>query len=189
MADIFCVDDVPDHVQEDCGSELAGVVALAFIEPSVEVDENNLANYLEDPDWWEARFNDSPASAHLVLNTRGEKPAGTPTEEEGFGLVPTERTGDDSELTFDSQWVMRNRNFWAAINRRSKWDMVYVTAGRDADGNFEAFYVQNVSVYASVNVQRSIKGRKFYSGSAKWSSPMTPELPFYAPASIFTLNG
>jgi hypothetical protein len=188
-ADIFCVDEQPEHVQLECGSELAGVVALALLDPSVEVDENSLATYLEDPDWWTDRLeNDSPQTAFLVLNTRGEKSPGTPTEEEGFGLVPTERTGDDHELTFDSLGVMNNRNFWAAVNRRRNWKMVYLTAGRDSEGNFEAFFVENVSVYASINVQRSTKARKFYTGSAKWSTAMTPELPFYAPASIFTLN-
>jgi hypothetical protein len=186
--DIFCIDEVPVHVQLECGSELAGVVALALLDPSVPVDENSLATYLEDPDWWTGLMEASPATAFLVLNTRGEKTPGTPTEEEGFGLVPTERTGDDHELVFDSQGVMSNRNFWAAVNKRRAWNLVYVTAGRDSEGNFEAFYVENVSVYASVNVQRSIKGRKFYTGSAKWSTAMTPELPFFAPASIFTLN-
>ena len=186
--DIFCVDDQPVHVQLECGSELAGVVALALLDPSVVVDENSLATYLEDPDWWNDQFNASPQAAFLILNTRGEKSPGTPTEEEGFGLVPTERTGDDHELTFDSQGVMANRNFWAAANKRRNWKMVYLTAGRDTEGNFEAFYVENVSVYASLSVPRSTKARKFYTGSAKWSTAMTPELPFYAPASIFTLN-
>lgn len=188
MADIFCTDDQPEYQQLECGSELAGIVAIALIDPGVPVDENNLANYLEDPDWWQDLFDASPVSAFLLLNTRGEKTPGTPTDDEGFGLVATERTGDDNELTFDIQGVMSNRDFWAAANRRRKWDIVYVTAGKDSDGNFEAFYVQNASVYASLNVPRSIKSRKFYTGSIKWSTAMTPELPFYAPASIFTLS-
>jgi hypothetical protein len=187
--DIFCTDEQEEHEQLECGSENAGVVALAFLDPSVDVDENSLATYLEDPDWWTDRLeNDSPQTAFLVLNTRGEKTPGTPTEEDGFGLVPMESTGDDHELPFDSLGVMRNRNFWAGINRRRSWNLVYLTAGRDSEGNFEAFYVENVSVYASVNVPRSTKTRKFYTGRAKWSTAMTPELPFFAPASIFTLN-
>lgn len=186
--DIFCTDEQEEHEQLECGSENAGVVALAFIDPSVPVDENSLATYLEDPDWWDDLFNASPQQAFLVLNTRGEKTPGTPTEEDGFGLVPMEVTGDDHELTFDSLGVMRNRNFWAGVNRRRAWNMVYVTAGRDAEGNFEAFYVESVGVYASINVQRSTKTRKFYTGRAKWSTAMTPELPFFAPASVFTLN-
>lgn len=189
MADIFCVDDQPEHVQLECGSELAGIVAIALLLPTVEVDINSLATYLEDPDWWEDRLeNDSPQSAFIVLNTRGEKAAGTPTEEDGFGLVPIERTGSDHELTFDSLGVMANQAFWAAVNRRRNWKMVYLTAGRDADGNFEAFYVTNVSVFADEVIGRSTKSRKFYTASAKWSTGMTPAVPFYAPASIFNLG-
>lgn len=188
MADIFCVDEQPVHIQLECGSELGGIVALAFIRPGVPVDIESLETYLEDPDWWNSLLNASPEQAFIVLNTRGEKPAGTPTEEEGFGLVATERTGSDHELTFDSAGVMANRNFWAAVNRRRNWKMVYLTAGRDAEGNFEAFYVTNVSVFADEVIQRSTKSRKFYSGSAKWSTGMTPAVPFYAPASIFELG-
>lgn len=186
-ADIFCADDQPEYEQLECGSELAGVVAIALIDPDVDVDIESLETYLEDPDWWNARFEDSPASAFLILETRGEKGPGTPTEEDGFGLIPTQRTGDDHELVFDATGVMRNRSFIAAANRRLKWDFVFVTAGRDGEGNFEAFYVENVSFYASLNVPRSTKTRKFYTGSVKWSTAMTPEVPFYAPKSIFTL--
>jgi hypothetical protein len=188
MADIFCVDDQPDHVQLECGSERGGIVAMALLTPDVEVDENNLANYLEDPDWWNDQLEASPVRAFRILNTRGSKPAGTPTEEEGFGLVPTERTGSDHELTFESLGVMANRAFWAAANKRRNWKLVYLTAGRDADGNFEAFYVSNVSIFADDNIEQSTKSRKRYSGSAKWSTAMVPALPFYAPASIFELS-
>lgn len=189
MADIFCIDEQPEHVQLECGSELGGIVALAFLRPDVEVDIESLETYLEDPDWWNDRLeSDSPQSAFLVLNTRGSKAAGTPTEEEGYGLVSMERTGSDHELVFESPGVMQNRNFWAAINRRRNWKMVYVTAGRDAEGNFEAFYVTNVSVFADDLIEQSIKSRKRYSGSAKWSTAMTPAVPFYAPASVFELS-
>lgn len=188
MADIFCDVTQPAYVQLECGAELAGIVALAFIDPDTEVDTDNLAASLELASWWTGLVDSSPAAAWLVLNTRGERNPGTPTEEDGFGLVPTERTGDDNELTFDATGVMNNRNFWAAINQKRNWKLVYLTAGRDEDGNFEAFYVENVSVYVSNNTPRSIKARKFYTGSAKWSTSMTPDLPFFAPASIFTLS-
>lgn len=189
MADIFCVTAQPEHVQLECGSELGGVVAMALLLPDVDVDIESLETYLEDPDWWTARLDtDSPQSAFLILNTRGSKAAGTPTEEEGFGLVPTERTGSDHELTFEVPGVMANRDFWAAVNQRRNWKLCYLTAGRDQDGNYEAFYVTNVSVFADDMVEQSIKSRKRYSGSAKWSTAMKPAVPFYAPASIFELS-
>lgn len=188
MADIFCTDEQELHVQLECGSEQGGIVALAFLKPSVAVDIESLETYLEDPDWWTARLNASPEEAFIVLNTRGSKAAGTPTEEEGFGLVSIERTGSDHELVFEVPGVMLNRNFWAGINRRRNWKMVYLTAGRDGNGNFEAFYVTNVSAFADELIEQSIKSRKRYSGSAKWSTAMTPAVPFYAPASIFELS-
>lgn len=186
--DIFCEDDQPIYQQLECGSENAGVVAIGLLDPSVPVDENNVANYLEDPDWWNSYLDSSPVKAFLLLNTRGEKGPGTPTEEEGFGLVSMERTGDDHELTAQIQGVMANRNFIAAANRRRNWNFVFLTGGRDTEGNFEAFYVENVSFYGSLNVPRSTKTRKVYDISIKYSTAMTPELPFFAPASIFTLN-
>ena len=188
MADIFCVDDQPEHVQLECGSELGGIVALAFLRPDVEVDITTLELSLEDPDWWNAQIQASPQAAFIVLNTRGSKAAGTPTEEEGYGLVAQERTGADHELVFESPGVMANRNFWAAVNQRRNWKMVYLTAGRDQEGNYEAFYVTNVSVFADDIIEQSIKSRKRYSGSAKWSTSMKPSVPFYAPASVFELS-
>lgn len=188
MADIFCADDQPLHTQLECGSESGGIVAMGLIRPTVPVDIESLATYLEDPDWWTDLMEASPEQAFIVLNTRGDKPMGTPTEEEGYGLVNTERTGSDHELTFDSLGVMANRNFWAAVNRRRSWKMVYLTAGRDTEGNFEAFYVTNVSIFADEVIERSTKSRKRYSGSAKWSTALTPAVPFYAPASIFELS-
>lgn len=189
MADIFCDEDQPDWVQLECGTELGGVVAVGFIKPSVDLGATDAAiiTNLEDETWWADRIADSPQTAWVIKDTRGSKPAGTPTEEEGFGLVPTERTGDDQELIFEAQGIMQNRDFVAALNKRRGWGIVYVTAGKDSDtGGYEAFYAPNASVYVDMLIEQSIKTRKRWSGSAKWSTDMTPSLPFIAPASIFT---
>lgn len=188
MADIFCIEDQPEHVQLECGSELGGIVALALLRPDVDVDITDLANNLEDPDWWADQVGASPQAAFLILNTRGSKAAGTPTEEEGFGLVAQERTGADHELIFEVPGVMQNRDFWASVNQRRNWKLVYLTAGRDSEGNYEAFYVTNVSIFADDVIDQSIKSRKRYSGSAKWSTAMKPAVPFYAPAATFELS-
>jgi hypothetical protein len=189
MADLFCSEDQPDYVQFECGSELGGVIAIGLIKPGTDVgadDDAKIAN-LEDETWWSNGIGASPQTQWVLLDTRGSLPAGTPTEEEGFGLIPTERTGDDRELTFEALGVMDNRDFVAATNRRRGWGFVYVTAGKDSTtGDYEAFYVENVSVYMSDMIEQSIKTRKRWSGSAKWSTDMTPGLPFLAPASIFT---
>jgi len=188
-ADIFCDQDQPAYIQLECGSELGGVIAIGLIKPGSDVgdtDAEKIANF-EDEAWWAAAIAASPQESWVILDTRGSLPAGTPTEEEGFGLIPTERTGDDRELTFEALGVMENRDFVAATNKRRGWGLVYVTAGKDTTtGGYEAFYVSNVSVYMSDLIEQSIKTRKRWSGSAKWSTDMTPGLPFIAPASIFT---
>jgi len=185
--DIFCDQSQPEYVQLDCGSELGGIIAIGLIKPAyvIGTTETLIAAQLSIASFWTTAKNASPQYAWTVLDTRGEKPAGTPTEEEGFGLNPTERTGDDNELTFDALGIMSNRDFWAIANKKRNWQMVYVTAGKNSSGNYEAFYVDNVSLYVSEVIQRSVKSRKMWTGSAKWSTAMTPALSFFAPASIF----
>ena len=188
-ADLFCDQDQPDWVQLECGTELGGVIAVGFIEPSVVVgaDDDAKVTNLEDETFWSTGIGASPQTMWVVKDTRGSKAAGTPTEEEGFGLVPTERTGDDQELLFEALGLMNNRDFVAALNKKRGWGIVYVTAGKDSTtGGYEAFYAENASVYMDSLIEQSIKTRKRWSGSAKWSTDMTPALPFIAPASIFT---
>lgn len=184
--DLFCLDSTPDYVQQGCGSELGGVIAVGFIDPSIPIDEDNVTATLEDADWWTGNVNTSPSTRFVVLNTRGSKAAGTPVEEDGYGLVPVERTGDDKELPFSALGVMENRRFWASVNQRRGWGMVYVTAGTDADGNYNAFYAKNVSVYGDIAIDQSIRSRIRWDANAKWSSAMVPDLPFAFPAQVLT---
>lgn len=186
MAELFCSQDVPDYIQQECGAELGGIPFVALIDPSVTIDETDLSATLEDADFWTGGVGSSPSTLFVVLNTRGSKAAGTPTEEEGFGFVPTERTGDDKELVFEALGVMANRDFWAAVNQRRDWQFVYGTAGKNQDGNYNAFFVKNVSIYADDVIDQSIKSRIRYSASAKWSTAMVPSLPFAFPASVIT---
>lgn len=188
-ADLFCDEDQPDYVQLECGSELGGIIAIGLIAPGEVVGENDTEKVinLEEETFWSGGIGSSPQTMWVIKDTRGNLPAGTPTEEEGFGLIPTERTGDDRELTFEALGIMNNRDFVAATNKKRGWGLVYVTAGKDTStGGYEAFYVENVSVYMSDMIEQSIKTRKRWAGSAKWSTDMTPGLPFIAPASIFT---
>jgi hypothetical protein len=186
--DIFCEQSQPDYQQLECGAELGGVIAIGLIKPSytIAATDTLIAAQLATASFWTTAIAASPQYAWKVLDTRGELPAGSPTEEEGFGLTPTERTGDDREITFDALGVMNNRDFWSIANKKRNWQMVYVTAERNSSGNFAAFYVADVSLYVSDVVPRSVKSRKMWTGSAKWSTAMTPGLPFFAPASVFT---
>lgn len=184
MADIFCEGDTPDFIQAGCGVELGGIPFVALIDPSVEIDEDDLSTTLESAAFWTGGVSASPSTVFVLLNTRGSKAAGTPTEEDGFGFVPTERTGDDKELVFEALNVVRNRAFWAAVNQRRNWQFVYGTAGQNEDGDYNAFFVKNVSVYGDDVIDQSIKSRIRTSASAKWSTAMVPSLPFAFPASV-----
>lgn len=186
MADTFCLSSTPDYIQQGCGSEKGGIIALGFIEPGVEIDEDDLSATLEDANWWIGNINTSPSSRFVVLNTRGTKAAGTPVEEDGYGLNIVERTGDDKELTFEALGVIDNRNFWASINKRRGWGFVYITSGTNEDGNYNAFYAPNVSVYADEAIDQPINSRIRWSGSAKWSTDLTPSKPFAFPAEVIT---
>lgn len=176
MADIFCESGVPDYQQFECGTELGGVVGIGLIDPDEEPTKTNL----EDEAYWTSGVAASPQTLWIIKDTRGSKAAGTPTEEEGFGLVTTERTGDDQELLFEVQGVEANRDFWAKVNKRRNWKLVWVTASGIG------FYVENVSIYADLLVEQSIKTRMRWAVSAKWSTDMTPAMPFEAPEGLFT---
>jgi hypothetical protein len=190
--DQFCAEDAPDYVQLECGTELGGIIAIGLIKPGTEIGDTDaeIVSFLESEVSWSNAIGASPQEMWVIKDTRGTLPAGTPTEEEGYGLIPTERTGDDREATFEALGIMQNRDFVAAINKRRGWGFVYVTAGYDSDNDgYEAFYVPNTSIYMSETIDQSIKSRKRWTGSAKWSTDMTPGLPFIAPASIFTTTG
>ena len=187
-ADAICSVDAPDYIQLECGSELGGIISIGLIKAGTWVGENDTEAlaFLEDETWWSDGMGASPQTHYVLSQTRGSKPAGTPTEEEGFGLNSVERTGDDRELPFEALGVMSNRDFVAAVNRNRAWGFAYVTAGKDTStGDYQAFYAPDVSVYMDTLIEQSIKSRKRWSGNSKWSTDMTPDLPFIAPASIF----
>lgn len=185
MADIFCTDDLPDYVQQECGVELGGIVALGFIDPDTAVGDNDTekATNLEDATYWTDGESASPQTHWIVLNTRGSKAAGTPVEEDGYGLNSVERTGDDQEIVFEALGVVDNRDFWAGVNKRTGWK--FVTISRGSGSSLIGLYYEDVSVYADITIEQSIKSRMRISGSAKLSTDMTPALPFTPPNSVF----
>lgn len=185
-ADLFCESSIPEYQQRECGAEFGGIIALGFIDEDETINTDNVTATLELASWWTQRtVTNSPSTAWVIKNTKGSKAAGSPTEEEGFGLVVTERTGADEEINAEALWVMDNRSFWAKVNRTRNLRVVVVTAGKDAGGDYNAFYVSNASVFASEIIDTSIKSRVRYAINIKWSSGLTPMLPFSAPASIF----
>ena len=186
MADVFCIDELPDYVQLSCGVELGGIIAVGLILNSVDVGDTDIekVSNLEGELFWYLGENSTPQTNWIILNTRGSKPVGTPIENDGYGLNSIERTGDDQEIIFDAIGIVDNRDFWAGVNKRKSWKLVTVSKG--SGGNFIGLYFENVSIYADVTIDQSIKSRMRISVSAKFSTDMTPGLPFTAPRSIFT---
>lgn len=185
-----CIDiDAPDYQQLECYKELGGVIALGLIKYGTDIgatDEEKIS-ILESDAQWTAGIAASPQTMWIVKKTRGSLPAGTPTEEEGWGLEATAFNGDDRELSFEAEGVMQNSDFVKAINKRTGWGLVYVTAGYDqANDGYNAFYASNVNIYMSQVIDQSIKSRMRWAGTAKWSTDGSPSIPFIAPASIFT---
>lgn len=187
QVDVFCDEAVPEYIQQDCGLESGGIVAIGLILPGTWVGENDTERRtnLEDSTWWDAGFNESPQTHWLILNTRGSKAAGTPVEEDGYGLNSTETTGDDQEIVFEALGVLDNRDFWAGVNKRPGWGFVTVSKGTGVAGRI-GHYFADANVYADVVIDQSVKSRIRISGRAKMSTDLTPGLPFTAPASIFT---
>lgn len=171
MASIFCDPSVPDFVQLECGVELGGIVAIIYIDddqPTYTKQE------LETRSFWTTKLNTTPNIWWPVKETRGTYAGGTPVEEEGYGKTPTLRTGADHEFTAEVRGVLRNRNFWAAINQNAKWNLIFITNGN------VGHYVQDVSVYAKQMVDQGIKTSERNSISHKWSDDLSNPLVFDA---------
>lgn len=178
MASIFCDIDVPDYIQELCGSELGGIVAIALI----DADQSPGKIDLQTLSFWNTKLSASPQKYFVVKDTRGSYPGGTPVEEEGFGKVPTLRTGADHEGTVEVRGVEENRAFWASVNQTAKWNVVFITNGE------LGLYAEDVSVYAKIVIDQSIKTSIRWNVSFKWSDDMSNPLTFDASAldSIFS---
>lgn len=184
--DVFCESDVPDYQQAECGIENGGLIAVGLILPSVDVGDDDTAKIanLEDETWWSDGAGASPQTHWYILDTRGSKAAATFTEEEGFGLNSTEVTGADESWVFESLNVGDNRDFVAGVNKRRKWNAVFVTAAAK-DSGYLAWYQENVNFRGSLLLEQSIKSRQRWSWEARASTDTTPALPFTAPSSIF----
>lgn len=186
LADIFCDSDLAEYVQAECGIENGGLIAVGLIEPGVDVgdtDAEKVTN-LENETWWSDGVAASPQTHWFILNTRGSKAADTFTEEEGFGLNGTEVTGADESWVFESLNVFDNRPFVAGVNKRRRWNAVFVTAAT-RDSGYVAWYRENVNFRGSLLVEQSTKTRQRWSWEARASHDTTPPLPFVAPSSIF----
>lgn len=171
MASIFCPQTAPEHVQLECGVELAGLVAIIYI------DDDQATPSLTDlstRSFWLNRINATPNVWWVVKDTRGTYPGGTPVEEEGYGKTPILRTGADHEFNAEVRGVLNNRTFWAIINQTAKWNAIFIT-----NGNI-GHYVEDVSAYAKFVVDQNIKTSERVSINHKWSDDLSNPVVFDA---------
>lgn len=169
---IFCNPSVPDFVQKQCGTELGGIVSLSLIDVNIDPSLTDLTTL----SWWTQKLAATPQHVWVIKDTRGSYAGGTPTEEDGFGRVPTLRTGADHEANVESRGVVDNRTFWASVNQNAKWNAVLFTNG------LSGHYIQDVSVYAKQVIDQSIKSSIRMSANLKWSDDMSNPLVFDASA-------
>lgn len=171
MADLFCSQNVPEHVVIDCGIDKAGIVAAAFVDTSIATPS---VSNLEDDSWWTALTGASPQTAFVVLKTRGEYASASPTEEDGFGRESTQVTGASHEATLEFEGIDENRDFVEGINRR-KWKVALVT-----NGDKVLFIDVPVTVYGRLNVPRGIDTSAYWMLTLKWkdySNPIVADIP------------
>jgi len=168
---IFCDEGSEEYVQQDCGIERAGIVAVGLVDPGVSTPTKA---QLSSQSWWNALINVSPNLATIIKKTRGSYDPPTNTEEEGFGRESTQVTGAEHAAPFEAEGLLDNRDFWEKINRR-KWKMAIVT-----NGDLLYFVDVPVSVTGRINNPRDIKSGAFWSVETKWqdfSNPIIAEMP------------
>jgi hypothetical protein len=175
MSSLFCGVNVPEFVQLECGTELGGIVGFAIIDG----DEAPTLEQLRELSFWNSKLQASPQKYRIIEESRGSYPGGTAVEEEGYGIVPTIRTGADHEATIEVRGVYDNRNFWAGVNQTAKWNVVLVTRGG------MGFYIAGASIYGKVVLDQSIKSTARWNVSVKWSDDLSNPEVFNVPAGLF----
>lgn len=171
MASIFCPQTAPDFVQLECGVELAGIIAIIYI------DDDQATPTLTDlstRSFWTQKLAATPNVWWPVKETRGSYPGGTPVEEEGYGKTPTLRTGADHEFNAEVRGILSNRNFFAIVNQTNKWNVIFVT-----NGNI-GHYIEDVSVFAKMVADQGIKTGERWSINHKWSDDLSNPVVFDA---------
>lgn len=157
-------------MQRECGTEQGGIIAMVLIDK----DQSPSKLDLETLSFWETVTNASPSSYHVIKDTRGTYPGGTPVEEEGYGKTPTIRTGADHEANLEVRGILLNRSFAAVANQTAKWNIVLVTNGEIG------LYIEDVSVYFKLIIDQNIKSTTRWSVNLKWSDQLDNPVTFDA---------
>ena len=178
MAELICdSSEIPDHVLADCGSEAAGVVAVAFLEPEVNTDGSPDA--IATAEFWEALLEASPKQAHIIKNTRGEKPRSESVKAEGFGKVKEIVIGRNHTSTFEFEGIKDNRDLVNILNYKRKLRYVMIT-----NGGLLYYSDAPVTIDGDIDNPRDIDGSAFYGVTVTWSKNAIVKV-YDAPEGIF----
>jgi hypothetical protein len=173
---VFCDQNTPEYVQQDCGVERAGIVAMILLDESVgEPPDANIKSQT----YWNTLINLSPPMAYLIKKTRGEYPRPTVTSEEGFGRESKQNTGADHLVNFEVEGLEDNRAFWESANRR-KWKAGFITAG-----DLMYFVNEPVTIDVRITNPKDIKAAAFWSGEASWTTFDNPRVVDVSNVSLF----
>lgn len=148
----------------------------------IDRDQTPTLTDLSTLSYWNTKLAQTPNVWWRVQDTRGTFPGGTPIEEEGYGRVPTLRTGADYTLDIEARGVLNNRSFWAIINQTAKWNVIFVT-----NGNI-GHYVEDVSVFATPVIDQNIKSSERWKVNHKWSDDMSGPVIFDTTAMVNLIN-
>lgn len=176
MAEI-CVPltELPDYVAQECGGESGGIVAVAFLDSSVELSAVQIITDAA----WTALTDAVPSLAWLIKETRGEYPKPSVEEGEGFGRIKTITTGRNHEVTIEALGIKDNRNFFDNLNQRSTLKFAFVT-----HGGLLHYVNQGVSIDAGMQIDRDINSWEFFPVTVRWSNKRLP-LVYDEPPTVF----
>jgi len=173
MADIFCDSTMADFQVKDCGIDFAGIIAVGLIDPDLAYTEANLLSTT----WWTTEQAASPQQVFMILNTRGEMPAGSVVTAEGFGRQDLQVTGASRTATVEYENMIGNYDATEGANRR-KWKVVLFT-------NADIMYHINepITFFGTPVVGRDKKAGQFYSATLTWDNFGNPK-PLVTPAGL-----
>jgi len=160
----------PEYIEQvGCDIENGSVVAVAFIEDSVEFTD------ITDPAEWVGLDYASDILVHKEVRGSYAKPAAT--EVPGKGKQDTRIVGRKHELIFRVSSVKDNDNYWNTLNRSTNYTLAFVV-GSDYDLLLRVD--KGVSIDSSPEVQEGLDTEVDWLVSVKWSDinvPSTSDVP------------
>ena len=165
-----CLVFPPDYIDlVGCDIEPGSVVAVAFIEDSVEFTD------ITDPAEWVGQTYAADILIHKEVRGSYTKPS--PTEIPGKGKQDTRVVGRKHEMAFRVGAVKGNDNYWNTLNRSTNYTMAFVVGG---DYDLLLRVDKNISIDAGPDVQEGLDTEVDWMVTVKWSDidvPSTSDVP------------